>query len=290
MTDELDGVVAAPDHHKVIFENEAVRVLEVTIRAGDTTPLHTHLRPTLNYVVSGSHLIRRDGAWHRVGRHADRTRLRDAAGDIRGDIAAAHDREPRAGRPGLHRGRAEAATDLTSGSWSICATRAPEMPRISPTSRVDRPDARSALAALRVSAARSRRTASALTRWRVNRPTSIWAAAGSLTWSMTSAPPAVRSSTSSQTASRLRACDFGSRQRPAEGSDVRLLELDDPTTSIECVVRDIALHCARPPGPRSHPRPNELSPWRSMLRRVPVGMSREWIGTTIDAPFERRHF
>ena len=60
MTDELDGVVAAPDHHKVIFENDAVRVLEVTIRAGDTTPLHTHLRPTLNYVVSGSHLIRRD--------------------------------------------------------------------------------------------------------------------------------------------------------------------------------------------------------------------------------------
>ncbi len=60
MTDELDGVVAAPDHHKVIFENEVVRVLEVTIRAGDVTPLHTHLRPTLSYVASGSHLIRRD--------------------------------------------------------------------------------------------------------------------------------------------------------------------------------------------------------------------------------------
>ena len=60
MTDELDGVVAAPDHHKVLFENDAVRVLEVTIRAGDVTPLHEHLRPTLNYVLSGSHLIRRD--------------------------------------------------------------------------------------------------------------------------------------------------------------------------------------------------------------------------------------
>jgi hypothetical protein len=60
MTDELDGVIAAPDHHKVIFENDAVRVLEVTIRAGDTTPLHSHLVPTVTYVVSGSHLVRRD--------------------------------------------------------------------------------------------------------------------------------------------------------------------------------------------------------------------------------------
>lgn len=58
--DDLDGVVAAPDHHKVIFENDAVRVLEVTIRAGDITPLHTHLTPTLLYVTSGSHFLRRD--------------------------------------------------------------------------------------------------------------------------------------------------------------------------------------------------------------------------------------
>ncbi len=61
MTDELDGVIVDPEHHQVLFENDAVRVIEVTIRAGDITPLHTHLRPTLNYVVSGSHLIRRDG-------------------------------------------------------------------------------------------------------------------------------------------------------------------------------------------------------------------------------------
>jgi mannose-6-phosphate isomerase-like protein (cupin superfamily) len=58
--DDLDGVIAAPDHHKVIFENDAVRVLEVTIRAGDVTPLHTHLTPTLLYFISGSHFIRRD--------------------------------------------------------------------------------------------------------------------------------------------------------------------------------------------------------------------------------------
>jgi mannose-6-phosphate isomerase-like protein (cupin superfamily) len=59
-TDDLDGVVAAPDHHRVLFENEVVRVIETTIRAGDTTPIHTHLAPTTMYVVSGSHFLRRD--------------------------------------------------------------------------------------------------------------------------------------------------------------------------------------------------------------------------------------
>ena len=58
--DELDGVVAAPDHHRVLFENEVVRVIETTIRAGDRTPVHTHLAPTAMYVVSGSHFLRRD--------------------------------------------------------------------------------------------------------------------------------------------------------------------------------------------------------------------------------------
>lgn len=58
--DDLDGPIAAPDHHKVIFENDAVRVLEVRIRVGDVTPLHTHLAPTVLYVKSGSHFLRRD--------------------------------------------------------------------------------------------------------------------------------------------------------------------------------------------------------------------------------------
>lgn len=58
--DQLDGVTVAPDIHKVIFENDEVRVLETTIAAGAITPLHTHLRPTVMYVLSGSHFIRRD--------------------------------------------------------------------------------------------------------------------------------------------------------------------------------------------------------------------------------------
>lgn len=58
--DELDGVVVAPNNHKVIFENDKVRVLETTIAAGERTPIHTHLSPTVMYVLSGSHFIRRD--------------------------------------------------------------------------------------------------------------------------------------------------------------------------------------------------------------------------------------
>ena len=59
-TDELDGVAVAPNNHKVIFENDQVRVLETTIIAGEKTPLHTHLRPTVMYVLSESHFVRRD--------------------------------------------------------------------------------------------------------------------------------------------------------------------------------------------------------------------------------------
>lgn len=57
----LDGVVAAPEHHKVLFENSEVRVIETIVPAGDKTPLHTHPK-RVSYVVSGSHFVRRDEA------------------------------------------------------------------------------------------------------------------------------------------------------------------------------------------------------------------------------------
>jgi hypothetical protein len=59
-SEEMDGPVAAPDHHTVVFENDFVRVLETVIRAGDTTPLHTHFPKHVMIVSSGSHFIRRD--------------------------------------------------------------------------------------------------------------------------------------------------------------------------------------------------------------------------------------
>lgn len=43
----FDAVTAAPDHHKVLFENENLRVLEVTLRPGDVEPLHHHRWPSV---------------------------------------------------------------------------------------------------------------------------------------------------------------------------------------------------------------------------------------------------
>lgn len=59
-SDDLDGPVAAPDHHTIVFENDHVRVLETVIRAGDTAPLHTHATKHVMIVSSGSRFIRRD--------------------------------------------------------------------------------------------------------------------------------------------------------------------------------------------------------------------------------------
>jgi hypothetical protein len=56
----LDGVVAAPEHHRVLFENDRVRVIETTVPAREITRVHTHLPPSLQYVVSGSDFVRRD--------------------------------------------------------------------------------------------------------------------------------------------------------------------------------------------------------------------------------------
>jgi hypothetical protein len=56
----LDGVVADPDHHRVLFENDRIRVIETTVRVGETTPVHTHLMPTVLYALSGSHFVRRN--------------------------------------------------------------------------------------------------------------------------------------------------------------------------------------------------------------------------------------
>jgi hypothetical protein len=58
----LDGPVAAPVHHQVVFENDRVRILDTRIPAGETVPLHTHLTPHVMIIRSGSHFVRRDGS------------------------------------------------------------------------------------------------------------------------------------------------------------------------------------------------------------------------------------
>jgi hypothetical protein len=42
-----DGVESAPDNHKIVFENEDVRILEVWIFPGEKEPLHTHPQKSL---------------------------------------------------------------------------------------------------------------------------------------------------------------------------------------------------------------------------------------------------
>jgi hypothetical protein len=43
----LDAVRAAPKHHKVLFENDNLRVLEVTLPPGDEEPVHHHRWPSI---------------------------------------------------------------------------------------------------------------------------------------------------------------------------------------------------------------------------------------------------
>jgi len=61
-TGELDAVIAAPRYHRILFENEAVRVLDTRVAPGQTVPLHTHACPSSNYLVSFSDFVRRDAA------------------------------------------------------------------------------------------------------------------------------------------------------------------------------------------------------------------------------------
>ena len=47
--DSLDALVAAPKFHWVLFENDRVRVLEVTVPPHVRKPLHTHRWPSVLY-------------------------------------------------------------------------------------------------------------------------------------------------------------------------------------------------------------------------------------------------
>lgn len=57
---ELDALTAAPSHHRLLLENDYVRVLDTKILPGARTPLHTHQWPAVHYVLSWSSFVRRD--------------------------------------------------------------------------------------------------------------------------------------------------------------------------------------------------------------------------------------
>jgi hypothetical protein len=45
--DPLDAMVAAPKNHKVLYEDDHVRILEVTVQPGEVENMHHHPRPSV---------------------------------------------------------------------------------------------------------------------------------------------------------------------------------------------------------------------------------------------------
>jgi hypothetical protein len=57
---ELDAMIAAPEHHELLFENDRVRVLRTHIPPGEKTAVHTHPWPGVLNIVQWSDLVRTD--------------------------------------------------------------------------------------------------------------------------------------------------------------------------------------------------------------------------------------
>ena len=58
--DSLDALIAAPDNHTIVMENDRVRVVRTRILPGQTVPIHTHRWPCVLTIHSWSDMIRRD--------------------------------------------------------------------------------------------------------------------------------------------------------------------------------------------------------------------------------------
>jgi hypothetical protein len=54
---ELDATAAAPEHHKVLLENDEVRVLEVTVAPGAREALHVHRYPAVMIIDTSPHMV-----------------------------------------------------------------------------------------------------------------------------------------------------------------------------------------------------------------------------------------
>lgn len=55
-TAQNEAVVAAPQNHRILFENDEVRVIEVTVPPGVREPLHAHRYPSVLYYLSSARL------------------------------------------------------------------------------------------------------------------------------------------------------------------------------------------------------------------------------------------
>jgi hypothetical protein len=59
-THPLDAMAHAAQHHAVLLENSAVRVLDTKVAPGECTPVHAHEWPAALYVLAWSDFVRHD--------------------------------------------------------------------------------------------------------------------------------------------------------------------------------------------------------------------------------------
>src|SRR5829696_8877001 len=63
----LDAVLAAPKNHRVLWEDEAVRVLEVSVEPGEREQLHHHQWESLMVVLSRPEYVSYDASGNETG-------------------------------------------------------------------------------------------------------------------------------------------------------------------------------------------------------------------------------
>jgi hypothetical protein len=56
----LQALVAAPDHHSLLLENDKIRAVHTRIPLGQTVPVHPHRFAGVRFIESWSDFIRRD--------------------------------------------------------------------------------------------------------------------------------------------------------------------------------------------------------------------------------------
>lgn len=56
-----DAVAAAPNNHKILLENDQVRVLEVYMAPGEKEPVHHHQWPSVLYIQEAGDFVDYDG-------------------------------------------------------------------------------------------------------------------------------------------------------------------------------------------------------------------------------------
>ena len=58
--ERFDAPLAAPEQHKVVFENERMRIIEFKVKPGEFVPVHTHRWASVNYVLRLSDFLSYD--------------------------------------------------------------------------------------------------------------------------------------------------------------------------------------------------------------------------------------